>query len=78
MLGKLIAGGFIVLVFLGLGVSGTLNAAVTGYHNVESNSVVQQLQNQATSAIKSEATAQFNAVTHTATNMVYAKMGDGI
>jgi hypothetical protein len=78
VLGKLIAGGFIILVFLGLGVSGTVNALITGYHNVESNSVVKQLQNHATNAIKNEATTQFNAITHTAANVIDAKIGGGI
>ncbi len=66
MLLKLLGLVFVVLVFLGLGVSGTFNAALAGYHSVASNPVVQQLQSKVTNAIKSETTTQI----HNMENMV--------
>ncbi len=47
MLLKILAFAFVVLVFLGLGLSGTLNAAFAGYDKVEQNPTVQQMQNKA-------------------------------
>lgn len=47
MLQKLLAFAFLVLVFIGLGISGILNAAFAGYDRVEKNPVVQQVQNKA-------------------------------
>ena len=68
MLLKLLAFVFVALVFIGLGSSGTLNAALAGYHTVTSNPTVHQLQNKATSAII-DAANQFrnieSAVAHT-------------
>jgi len=60
MLLKLIGITFVVLVFLGLGVSGTFNAALAGYHSVTSNPVIQQFQSKVTNTIKSEATTQIH------------------
>lgn len=47
MLLKLMALAFVALVFLGLGLSGTLNAAFAGYDKVEQNPTVQQVKNKA-------------------------------
>ena len=47
MLLKLVAFVFVALVFLGLGLSGTLNAAFAGYDKVEQNPTVQQVKNKA-------------------------------
>lgn len=47
MLLKLMALAFVALVFLGLGLSGTLNAAFAGYDKVEQNPIVQQVKNKA-------------------------------
>lgn len=47
MLLKLLAFVFVALVFLGLGASGTINAAFVGYHKVEQNPTVQKVQNKA-------------------------------
>ncbi|MEO9307639.1 exported hypothetical protein [Nitrosotalea sinensis] len=49
MLLKLLAFVFVALVFLGLGTSGTINAAFAGYHKVEQNPALQQVQNKALS-----------------------------
>ncbi len=45
MLLKILALAFVALVFMGLGFSGTLNAAFAGYDKVEQNPAVQQMQN---------------------------------
>lgn len=74
MLLKLLAFVFVALVFIGLGSSGTLNAALTGYHSVTSNPVVQQLQSKATSAIISEATTQIHNIENTAAHMISSKI----
>ena len=47
MLLKLLAIVFVALVFLGLGLSGTLNAAFAGYDKVEQNPTIQQVQSKA-------------------------------
>lgn len=47
MLLKLLAFAFVALVFIGLGLSGTLDAAFAGYDKVEKNPTVQQVQNKA-------------------------------
>ena len=47
MLLKVVAFAFVALVFLGLGLSGTLNAAFAGYDKVEQNPTVQQVKNKA-------------------------------
>ena len=62
---KIIGIVFVVLVFLGLGVSGTFNAALAGYHLVASNPVIQQFQSKVTNTIKSEA----NTKTHNIENL---------
>lgn len=62
MLLKLLAFVFVALVFLGLGTSGTVNAAFAGYHKVEQNPTLQQVQNKALS-IENSIQAQFeNAI----------------
>ncbi len=61
MLLKLVGLGFIVLVFLGLGLSGTLNAAFLGYHKIASNPAVQQLETK-TTAIKNAAAFQIHSI----------------
>lgn len=48
---KLLAFVFVALVFIGLGSSGTLDAALTGYHTVTSNPIVHQIQNKAANVI---------------------------
>ncbi len=69
MLLKLIGFVFIVLVFLGLGLGGTFKAALAGYHTIESNPIIHQLENKATNEIKSGAGAQLhnveNGISHT-------------
>jgi hypothetical protein len=74
MLLKLLAFAFVALVFIGLGATGTLNAALAGYHSVTSNPVVQQLQNKATSAITSEATTQLHNIENTAAHAISSKI----
>lgn len=64
MLLKLLALGFVALVFLGLGLSGTLNAAFAGYDKVENNPTVQQVQNKVLtveSAIKTQFENEFKS-----------------
>ncbi len=73
MLLKLLAFTFVALVFIGLGISGTLNAALAGYHSVTSNQIVQKLQGKATSAIMSAAT-QIHNIESTATHMISSKI----
>ena len=60
---------FVVLVFIGLGFSGTMNAAVNGYQKVEQNPTVQGLQNKVTSMVKGEVTTQIHNVENAATEM---------
>ena len=73
MLLKLLAFTFVVLVFIGLGVSGTLNAALAGYHSVTLNPIVQKLQSKATSAILSAAT-QIHNIENTAAHAISSKI----
>ncbi len=73
MLMKLLAFTFVALVFIGLGISGTLNAALAGYHLVTSNQIVQKLQGKATSAIMSAAT-QIHNMESAAAHMVSSKI----
>ena len=73
MLLKLLAFVFVALVFIGLGSSGTLNAALAGYHTVTSNPVVHQIQNKATSAITSAAN-QFHSIENTAAHTISSKI----
>lgn len=74
MLMKIAVMAFVILVFIGLGVSGTVNAAINGYHKVEQNPTVQQLQNKATSTIKSEVTTQIHNVENAATSALTSKI----
>ncbi len=73
MLLKLLAFTFVALVFIGLGISGTLNAALVGYHSVTSNQIVQKLQGKATSAIISAA-AQIHNIESAAAHMLSSKI----
>ena len=73
MLLKLLAFTFVALVFIGLGISGTLNAALAGYHSVTSNPIVQKFQSKATSAIMSAAT-QIHNIESTAAHMISSKI----
>ena len=65
---------FVFLVFIGLGFSGTLNAAVNGYQKVEQNPTVQDLQNKAASTVKGEITTQIHNVENAATNTINSKI----
>ena len=69
MLLKLIGIVFVVLVFLGLGVSGTFNAALAGYHLLATNPVIQQFQSKVTNTIKTEATTQIHKAEDVATQI---------
>jgi hypothetical protein len=62
MLLKLLAFVFVALIFLGLGASGTINAAFAGYHKVEQNPTVQQVQNKALNIENSIQTQFVNAI----------------
>ena len=73
MLLKLLGFVFVALVFIGLGSSGTLNAALAGYHTVTSDPVVHQLQNKATDTIIS-ATNQFRNIGNAAVHAISSKM----
>lgn len=73
MLLKLLAFMFVALVFIGLGVSGTLNAALAGYHSVISNPIAQKLQSKATNAIISAAT-QIHNIESTAAHVISSKI----
>jgi hypothetical protein len=64
---------FVALVFIGLGVSGTINAALAGYHTVEQNPTVQQLQNKAETTIKTEIHTQLANAENAATAAIAAK-----
>lgn len=64
---------FVFLVFIGLGSSGTLNAALVGYHTVTSNPVVHQLQSKATSAIIGAA-SQFRYIESAAVHAIPSKI----
>ena len=72
MLLKLIGFVFIVLVFLGLGLSGTFKAALAGYHTITSNPIIHQLQDKATNEIKSEG-AKLHNVENRISNTVVSK-----
>lgn len=65
---------FVVLVFIGLGFSGTINAAMNGYQKVEQNPTVQEMQNKATSMVKGDVTAQIHNVENAATNAINSKI----
>lgn len=41
MIGKILAFSFLGLLFIGLGLDGTVSGLVKGYHNIESNPVLQ-------------------------------------
>lgn len=69
MLLKLLAVGFVAMVFLGLGLSGTLNAASLGFHKIATNPVVEQLQSK-TTAIKNSASYQIHAIEKNGINPV--------
>jgi hypothetical protein len=73
MLLKLLAFVFVALVFIGLGSSGTLNAALAGYHAVTSDPIVHQLQNKATSTVISTAN-QFHNIENTAAHSIFSKI----
>ena len=73
MLLKLLAFVFVALVFIGLGSSGTLNAAFAGYHTVATNPVVQQIQDKATSVIAGAAN-QFHHIENTAAHTISSKI----
>ena len=73
MLLKLLAFVFVALVFIGLGSSGTLNAAFAGYHTVASDPVVHQLQGKATSAIIG-AVNQFGNIENSAAHALSSKI----
>jgi hypothetical protein len=70
---KLLTFTFVALVFIGLGVSGTLNAALDGYHSVTLNPIVQKLQSKATSAIISAAT-QLHNIENSAAHAISSKI----
>ena len=74
MLLKLLAFVFVALVFIGLGSSGTLNAAIAGYHAVATNPIIHQLQNKATSAIQNETTTQLHKIENTAAHAITSKI----
>jgi len=74
MLFKLIGIVFVALVFLGLGVSGTFNAALAGYHTMASNTVIHQFQNKVTSAIKNETTTQIHNMENVASQVRSSKI----
>ena len=61
MLLKLLAFGFVAVVFLGLGLGGTLNAAFVGYHKIASNPVVEQIQSK-TTEIKDSASSELHSI----------------
>lgn len=75
MLLKLGIVAFVVLVFIGLGVNGTMNAASSGYAKVEQNPAVQQIQNKTETAIKAEIHTQLANVENATANAVAAKIG---
>ena len=52
---------FMVLVVIGLGLNGTINAAHSGYNKIESNPTVQHLQQQAVNAADNQITQVKNA-----------------
>lgn len=73
MLLKFFAVVFVALVFIGLGSSGTLNAALDGYHTVTSNPIVHQLQNKATGAIIGTV-SQFRNIENAAVHAIPSKI----
>ncbi len=73
MLLKLLAFVFVALVFIGLGSSGTLNAAVDGYHTVTSDPIVHQLQSKTVSAITGTA-SQFHNIESAAIHTISSKI----
>lgn len=64
---------FVVLVFIGLGFSGTMNAAVSGYQKVEQNPTIQHLQNTASSTIKNEVISQVHNLENTASSALTSR-----
>ena len=72
---KLLMFVFVALVFIGLGSSGTLNAALAGYHSVTSNPLIQQIQGKATNVIIS-ATYQLHNLENTAAHAISSTMQD--
>lgn len=75
MLMKIALVAFVALVFIGLGVSGTINAALAGYHTVEQNPTVQQLQTKTETTLKAEIHTQLANVENAAAAAVAAKTG---
>jgi hypothetical protein len=75
MLMKIALGAFVALVFIGLGVSGTINAALAGYHTVEQNPTVQQLQNKTETTLKAEVHTQLANVENAAAAAISQKIG---
>ena len=73
MLLKFFAVVFVALVFIGLGSSGTLNAALDGYHTITSNQIVHQLQNKATGAIIGTV-SQFRNIENAVVHAIYSKI----
>lgn len=66
------------LVFIGLGVNGTINAAAGGYHKVEQNPAVQQLQNKTETAIKTEVNKEIVNVENATSNAIAQKIGAAV
>ena len=69
---------FVALVFIGLGASGTINAALAGYHMVEQNPVVQQLQTKTETTLKTEIHTQLANAENAAAAAVTQKIGSAM
>lgn len=75
MLVKIIFFSLVALVFLGLGISGITHAALNGYHKVDSNPVIHELQQKAVNAAKAEASKLVNQATNATISAIDQKIG---
>lgn len=75
---KLVFFVLVVLVFIGLGTNGTLSAALSGYHKVESNPTVQELQQKAVSTARAEISTQVHNIENATTTAIDAKVNQAM
>lgn len=75
---KLVFFGLVALVFIGLGTTGIMNAASSGYHKVESNPVVQHLQQEAVNGAKSAISNQVHNLENATQSAIDAKLNQAV
>ena len=74
----LVAFAFVALVFIGLGVNGTLAAAVDGYQKVQSNPEVQHLESSAKTTLENAADAQLHNIENATASAIAQKVGGAV